>query len=181
MNAADSLCKEYARVLKLKWPSGLSGEERVWMAIYDPPNERKVRARLGQFELSTKEAGRIWRLLNIEEVFPQWLASNKYRDRLFANPKAVPAALSEYRHLLAERVRGELDEADDRTVVALLGAGSLFVIWSVSDLVSTVVGDIKGILLVFFPGRHEGTVYKLMDAKISWNYLALPIEAKPGG
>jgi len=181
MNVADSLCKEYERVLKLKWPSGLSGEERVWMAIYDPPSERKVRARLSQFELSTKQAGRRWRLLNLEDAFPQWMASNKRRDQLFANPQAIPAALSEYRQFLTERVRAQLEEADDQTVVALLGAGSLFGLWSVSELVSTIAGSIKGILLVSFPGRHEGTVYKLMDARISWNYLALPIEPKPGG
>ncbi|MDP2660344.1 MAG: hypothetical protein Q8R28_06415 [Dehalococcoidia bacterium] len=40
MNVVDSLCMEYERVLKLRWSSGLSGEERVWIAIYDPPNER---------------------------------------------------------------------------------------------------------------------------------------------
>lgn len=181
MNAADALCREYERVLKLKWPSGLSGEERVWMAIYDPSNERKVRARLGQFELATKQAGRAWRLFNLEEVFPQWMASNKYREQLFAKPKAMRTALGAYRQVLTERLRAELDQTDDQTVLAVLGAGSLFGLWSVSELVSKVAGDIQGILLVFFPGRHEGTVYKLLDARISWSYLALPIEAKVGG
>ena len=181
MNAAEALCAEYERVLGLKWPSGLSGDERVWMAVYDPEIERKIRARLPQFELVTKNAGRGWRSFDLAEVFPTWMGDNKHRDQLFANPGAIQRALQEYQNLLTQRVRAELAEADEGTVVALLGAGSLFGLWSVSELISTVSDGIKGILLVFFPGRHEGTVYKLMDARSSWNYLALAIEARSGG
>jgi hypothetical protein len=180
MSIVDSLCKEYERVLKLRWPGNLSGEERVWMVVYDPPQERRIRARLLQFELATKEAGRKWRLVALENVFPEWLAANKYREQLFANPKALPGALGAYRTRLAEVVRAELAAADDQTVVALTGAGSLFGLWSVSELVASVAGSINGILLVFFPGRHEGTVYRLMDARTNWNYLALAIEPKVG-
>ncbi len=181
MNAAEALCAEYERMLGLKWPSGLSGDERVWMAIYDPEDERKVRARLGQFELATKAAGRGWRSFDLARVFPEWLGASKHREQLFANPGAIPRALVEYRRQMTETLRTELAAADDDTVVALLGAGSLFGLWSVSELVSTVSDGIKGILLVFFPGRHEGTEYRLMDARTSWNYLALPIEARSGG
>ena len=150
------------------------------MAIYDPPNERRLRARLGQFELSTKEAGRSWRLLVIDDIFPEWLAANRYREELFANPSALGPALGAFRRHLAARVKDEIDQADPDTVLALLGAGSLFGLWSVAELVSQVADNLKGILLVFFPGRHEGNTYRLMDARTSWNYLALAIEAKVG-
>ena len=180
MNAIEALCKEYERVLRLKWPSGLSGEERVWMAIYEPSNERRLRARLTQFELSTKEASRRWQLVNIDQMFPEWMASNRHREELFAQPSAMPSALGAFRRDLAARVKAELEKADDETVVALLGAGSLFGLWSVSELVALVADSLKGILLVFFPGRHEGNSYRLMDARTSWNYLALAIEAKVG-
>lgn len=180
MSMVDSLCKEYERVLKLRWPGSLSGEERVWMVVYDPPQERRIRARLVQFELATKEAGRKWRLVALETVFPEWLASNRYREQLFANPKALSGALDAYKRRLTEVVQAELSAADDQTVVALTGAGSLFGLWSVSELVASVTGCVNGILLVFFPGRHEGTIYRLMDARASWNYLALAIEPKVG-
>ncbi|MCC7365291.1 MAG: DUF1788 domain-containing protein [Dehalococcoidia bacterium] len=180
MSIADSLCREYERVLKLRWPGSLSGEERMWMVVYDPPQERKIRARLVQFELTTKEAGRKWRLVRLEGVFPEWLATNKYREQLFANPKALAGALDGFKRRLTEFVQGELAAADDQTVVALTGAGSLFGLWSVSELLGAVAGEVNGIVLVFFPGRHEGTSYRLMDARASWNYLALAIEPKVG-
>jgi hypothetical protein len=35
--------------------------------------------------------------------------------------------------------------------------------------------DIKGRLVVFFPGSYDQNVYRLMDGKDGWNYLATPI------
>jgi hypothetical protein len=34
---------------------------------------------------------------------------------------------------------------------------------------------------VFFPGSREGNVYKLLDAREGWNYLATPITAFDDG
>jgi len=180
MSVVDSLCREYERVLRLRWPARLSGEERVWMVVYDPPQERRIRARLVQFELATKETGRNWRLVTLESVFPEWLGSNKYREQLFANPKALPGALGAYRTRLAEVVRAEHGGSGrpdrrrlDRRRISF---------WALERVRAHCIGcrSINGILLVFFPGRHEGTVYRLMDARTNWNYLALAIEPKVG-
>jgi hypothetical protein len=148
------------------------------MAVYEPANERKIRARLVQFELATQNAGKKWTLVSLDRALPEWMSTNRHREGLFANPKALAMALSEFRSSLATQTRSVLDVADSDTVVACVGAGSLFGYWSVSELISQVAASIKGILLVFFPGRHEGTVYRLLDARSSWNYLALAIEAR---
>jgi hypothetical protein len=44
-----------------------------------------------------------------------------------------------------------------------------------------VVNDIRGRLLVFFPGEYEDNNYRLMDApRDGWNYLAVPITLHNG-
>jgi len=58
------------------------------------------------------------------------------------------------------------------------GLGSLFGITSVSALIEAVAGNIRGRLLVFFPGHYEGNNYRLLDARDGWNYLAVPITTK---
>ena len=45
----------------------------------------------------------------------------------------------------------------------------------VSQLMERVAPTIRGRLLVFFPGEHEHTTYRLLDARDGWNYLAVPI------
>ena len=44
-----------------------------------------------------------------------------------------------------------------------------------SEIVRKVDRDIRGRLLVFFPGQYEHNNYRLLDARDGWNYLAIPI------
>jgi hypothetical protein len=71
--------------------------------------------------------------------------------------------------------------ADENTVVAVLGVASMFGFVQVSDLVPRIVASLSGRLLVFFPGSRDGNVYKLLDAREGWNYLATPITAFDDG
>jgi len=66
-------------------------------------------------------------------------------------------------------------------VVALLGGGTLFGLEDsvkVSARLNAVNDAVAGRLLVFFPGEHEGSSYRLLDARDGWNYLAIPITPK---
>jgi len=79
-------------------------------------------------------------------------------------------------------VTATLDDADvdDQTVVAVLGVGALFGLTRVASLMEAVAPRIRGRLLVFFPGSYDGSVYRLLDARDGWNYLAVPITAAAG-
>jgi hypothetical protein len=47
----------------------------------------------------------------------------------------------------------------------------------VSALAEQVAHEIRGRLLLFFPGRHANGVYRLLDARDGWSYRATPIPA----
>ncbi len=68
-------------------------------------------------------------------------------------------------------------DVDSDTVVALVGVASLFGLVRASEVLDKVTQSIQGRLLVFFPGQHEGSNYRLLDARDGWNYLAVPITA----
>jgi hypothetical protein len=53
MSAVDRLLSNYSRQVRLPWPTNVSGKQRVWLAVYPPGEERRVRARLPQFEALT--------------------------------------------------------------------------------------------------------------------------------
>ena len=65
----------------------------------------------------------------------------------------------------------------DNTVLALYGVASLFGFLKISEILPMVEGDVKGRLLVFFPGVYEQNNYRLLDARDGWNYHAVPITA----
>jgi hypothetical protein len=44
-----------------------------------------------------------------------------------------------------------------------------------SQVLTLIEGDVRGRLVVFFPGQFEQNNYRLLDARDGWNYMAVPI------
>lgn len=182
MNKIEKLIQNYERFASLKWETGIAGPQRVWFAVYSKSEERRLRAKVGEFEIATKRHGHGWVLCDLTRSFAEWMASQEYRESYFADPDNLDLALSEFRAHTAEKVTACLTsaQADPNAVVAVLGVGSLFGFLFVSDLIKKVESRIRGRLMVFFPGEFENNNYRLLDARDGWNYLAVPITAHNG-
>ena len=183
MSYVDSLVEDYRKFVSLPWQMNLAAAQRVWMAVYPPDHERRLRLHLGAFEAATIQAKHGWHLHDITNSFERWMAAHEYRDAYFEDPSllesAMPAFMDELEAEVSEILR---TNPDPSSVVALLGAGALFglgEVVKVSALLEGVSEHIQGRLLVFFPGEHEGNSYRLLDARDGWNYLAVPL--KPAG
>jgi hypothetical protein len=178
MSKIVSLLKSYGAFVGLPWQTALSGREKVWFCLYEPRDERRLRARLADFAMVTKEAGHDWHSFDVTTAFEEWMARHEYREGYFAEPEFIAPALDDFLGGLAESLGQALDSADGDTVLALVGVGALFGITRVSALIERVSERIRGRLVVFFPGTREGSNYRLLDARDGWNYLAVPIEAE---
>lgn len=179
MGYIDDLLKSYSRFVQIPWDKSLAGPQRVWMAVYPPEQERRLRIRVGDFEIATRQSDHGWHRVDLTDSFGEWLGGHEYRDAYFESPEDVALALDDYAEHLAGAVRAELagPEAGEDSVVALMGLASLFGVARVSHLIQAVNQDVRGRLLVFFPGELEGTNYRLLGARDGWNYLAIPIAA----
>lgn len=178
MTAIDRLLNNYARQVRLPWAARTAGKERVWFAVYPPAEERRVRARLPQFEALTLEANHGWSTVDLTRLLPEWLAAHEYREDIFQEPEYF-SANSELEDLAVERVRQACcsEDANATCVVAVTGLATLFDFMRVSSLVERVEDSVRGRLLVFFPGEYAGNVYRFMDARDGFNYMAVPITA----
>src|SRR5207247_1983723 len=144
--------------------------QRVWFAVYDQTDERRIRARTGDFELRTKEAGHGWALHDYSDTFGRWLAGRKCRDSYFENPEHLDAALANFRETVIQELRAALthESVKENAVVAVQGIACLFGFVRVSDVVNAVQSSIRGRLLVFFPGEYRNNNYRLLDARDGW-------------
>jgi hypothetical protein len=178
--SVDSLLSNYREHIGLPWQAGLSFGERTLFAVYNPLDERKLRARIDAFGLATSSAGHGWAMLDVADCFGQWLAEQSKRDEYFRRPEALRPALVRYERDLVEKVNKHVTEntlgPDD--VLGVVGAGSLFGLSRVSHFVASVSDLIPGRMLVFFPGTHEGTNYRLFGVGDAWNYLAASISGE---
>jgi len=176
MSAIDRLATNYERQVRLPWPTNVSGKQRVWFAVYPPAEERRLRARLPQFEALTLEARHGWTTVDLTGLLPEYFSAHEYREGIFKEP-ANFSANSEIETLAADRVRQACgrEDADSEGVVAVLGLASLFDFMRVSSLVDRVEDSVRGRLLVFFPGEYQRNIYRFMDARDGFNYMAVPI------
>ncbi|TDA69839.1 MAG: DUF1788 domain-containing protein [Clostridia bacterium] len=183
MSKIEELASLYERHISLPWQRTVAGAQRVVMVVYDKELERAFRARKGEFEQRTRAAGHTWVEYDCTRCFAEWMAQDEYREAYFEHPGDLVMKLeSEFTEYVAGSLRELLRACDDNTVVAVTGVGSLYGFMRVSDLVRAVEPDIKGRLVVFFPGTKDGNNYRLLDARDGWNYLAHSITLNgPGG
>ncbi len=184
MARIEDLADLYAQHIATPWQRTVAGAQRVVMVAYDKELERVLRARKGEFETRTKEAGHDWHEVDITTAFSSWLAADDYREAYFESPEDLQMKLeAEFPDFVADRIRAVLSRADvhSDSVVAVFGVASLFGFARFSQLLKLIEGDVKGRLVVFFPGQYEQNNYRLLDARDGWNYMAVPISIHATG
>lgn len=177
MSEIEALVEAYRAQLRLPWERSLAGARRVWFAVYDPAQERRLRLHLPEFEIATQQAQHGWSLVDLTDSFARWMAGHEYRESYFAEPELMELALADYAASVEQTLVAALEApgGDEDTVVAVAGLASLFGLTRASPLIEAAAPHIRGRLLVFFPGHYEQNNYRLLDARDGWSYLATPI------
>ncbi len=183
MSRVSDLVDAYAAELSLPWRSGLSGGERVWMLVYPPDMERIIRAALPKLELATGQSGHGWAVVDVSDELGTWIATHKYAESFFEEPSDFTSAIiDKFEAELIAKIRVELSEAPDNSVVALVGIASVFPFLRASSVITKIHDEAKGRLLVLFPGLHDPEThsFRLLDARDGFNYRARVIDPQKG-
>jgi hypothetical protein len=180
MGRIDGLVEKYRETIAAPWISNIAAPQRVIFVVYPPTEERRLRYRLGEFELATRESGHEWHSMDLTNSFDEWLADHEYRQLYFEAPDSFvrdsSGDLRAYSIWLVEQVASAAREQNtDSSVFALWGLGSLFGFTHVSRLLESTKQYVKGRYVLFFPGDLQGNNYRMLDARDGWNYLALAI------
>ncbi len=182
MNLAQTLLERLKEHLALPWPENVSPRERVVMLVYPPSDERKLRRLIESGELAReiKTTGHGWAEYDLATVFSGWLAEYEYRDRYLMRPERLWDDGGNVRGLedcLVQKIADITHNLTGNDVLALVGGGGLFGLYSVSTLIERIERHIPGRLVIFFPGEHDAknNSYRLLGAKDGWGYLAVPI------
>jgi len=182
MSKIDDLANNYERHLSVPWQPSVTGAQKITLCIYDKEDERSLRAKLGDFEIRTRNTQHDWVHLDCTNIFSDWLAQDDYCDAYFESPDDIAMKIEgEFKDHVIELTRKTVSQANDQTVVALSGVASLYGFLHLSELIRAVEADINGRLVVFFPGSKDGSNYRLLDARDGWNYLANSITAHSTG
>ena len=112
MSAIDRLLSNYSRQVRLPWAAVTSGKQRVWFAVHPAAEERRMRARLPQFEAVTLEADHGWSIVELTRLLPEWISAHEYREAIFERPSISARTMNSriwrlngcVRHVLVKRL-----------------------------------------------------------------------------
>lgn len=182
MARIEDIADQYERHIAAPWQRNLPGAQRVVFVVYPKEDERKLNARLKDFATRTRAARHSWLEVDFTSAFPEWMATESYPEEYFASPELLDEKLSAespygLTMFCVERLRERLksEEADEQSVVAVRGVAALYGFAMLHAILEKVQADIRGRVVVFFPGSYEQNLYWLLDARAGWNYLATPI------
>jgi hypothetical protein len=174
----DQLLNSFEKVVNEPWSSALSGQERIWFLVYDPADQRKVDLRSVDFETASVKAGKKWKSISMKLCFPSWMVNHEYKEAYFTDPELIVDQLeAEFIQFAIEFLRNEISKLDQDmdTLIAIKDVSSLFGFVRLSEILKSCDKEIKGRMLIFFPGEFELNHYRLLDARDGWDYLARPI------
>jgi hypothetical protein len=183
MARLELLVARYKAHIGAPWQKNLAGPQKTVFVVYPKTDERRLRARLDEFAMATRDAGHRWVQCDLTRLFANWMAATRYRDEYFLEPSDLAVKLeTDFLAFAANHVKEILrsQDVDDDTVVAVYGAASLFGFTRVSLVLKEVEHEIRGRLVLFFPGEYEDRNFFLLDVRDGWNYLAVPITLDAG-
>lgn len=179
MSKIKRLLASYSKFINIPWRDDAAPAQRVIFCVYNGNDESRLRAKIEEFEIATREAGHEWHLFDLTDTFADWMSSQRYAESYYKKPHLLAPLLPKYLTHIAGQFSDFLEEksAGENSVVALHGVGSLFGLLKVNEVVGKLAPMVTGRLVVFFPGTLENNNYRLLDAYDGWNYLAVPITA----
>lgn len=175
MASVETMITAFGERVKLPWRLDEPAAGRVWILWYDKAHERRIRGRLSEFREIAERKGKGWIEFDLAPEFAQWIARQKWFERAARRPNTLSTVLPQFEDELVNRVKEALAQCGPNDLFALTGVASLFGIMRASTLIARVADAIPGRMLVAFPGTHQNGIYRLLDARDGWNYLAVPI------
>lgn len=185
MSRIDDLLVSYKRYIETPWKDDAAPAQRVMFCVYSPQEELRLRTKIDEFELTTRNADHDWCHYDLTDTFAHWLSAKKNAAGIFKQYSTRPEQL---KITLERQYLPYLESCVSETVIkegissnhvfAVSGVASIFGLLRVKDLIEHFAPLIQGRLLIFFPGDMPSKDnYRLLDAYDGWNYLAVAITA----
>lgn len=176
MNRIEILARKFEDHISLAWQPNLTSAEKTIFVVYPKDDELRLRAKKDLFRQACVKAGHPWHELDLDTAFPEWMGTMEYAEEYYKFPEDLRQKLeTEFTAFVADKIRVKLEAMSEDEAFGIFGVGCLYGLTHLSAVLKKLDGQIRGRLVVFFPGSHEKNVYRLLDARDGWNYMASPI------
>ena len=104
MSRIKRLVHSYSKYISVPWRDDAAAAQRVIFCVYNENEERSLRAKVGEFEIATREASHEWAMFDLTDTFANWLTSQRYARSYFQEPHLLSTLLPKYLVFIANEV-----------------------------------------------------------------------------
>jgi hypothetical protein len=84
------LIQSYSKFIAIPWRSDVAAAQRVIFCVYNENDELRLRAKIDEFEIATRQSGHEWSKFDVTDTFAIWLSSQRYAKSYFQKPNLLP-------------------------------------------------------------------------------------------
>ena len=175
-NRLHAILQQYKDYIATPWKADLSPKERTIFLVYNKEEERRMTAMVPEFRLATEVLGHRWVDFDCSTLYSRWIADHEYRESYFEEPELLQGILeTDFREWIVNRFHEVSVDTGPIDVIALSGTAALYGFIKLSTVVEAAAQLTKGRLIVFFPGEYDRNMYRFLNARDGWNYLAVAL------
>ena len=86
MSRVKRLVQSYSKFIEVPWRSDAAAAQRVIFCVYNENEELRLRSKIDEFEIVTRQSGHEWVVFDLTDTFAEWLASRRYTKSYFQKP-----------------------------------------------------------------------------------------------
>ena len=103
MTKIKRLIQSYSKFIEIPWRNDAAAAQRVIFCVYNENDELRLRAKIEEFEIATKNSGHEWAVYDLTDTFADWLAAQRYAQKYFQRPDLLSTLISKYLAFITEK------------------------------------------------------------------------------
>ena len=104
MSKINRLVASYSKYIAIPWRTEAAAAQRVIFCVYNESDELRLRAKIDEFELATRENGHEWAVFDLTDSFAEWMTDQKYAHSYFQKPNLLATLYPKYQEFIKKRI-----------------------------------------------------------------------------
>ena len=103
MSKINRIIASYNKYIAIPWRSDAAAAQRVIFCVYNESDKLRLRSKIDEFEIATRNNGHEWAIFDLTDMFAEWMANQKYAQSYFKQPNLLANLYPKYQEFIEKR------------------------------------------------------------------------------
>lgn len=104
MSKIKRLIASYNKYIAIPWRPDSAAAQRVIFCVYNESDELRLRSKIDEFEIATRDNGHDWAVFDFTDTFADWVSNQKYAHSYFKKPNLLAILYPKYQESIEKNL-----------------------------------------------------------------------------